>query len=147
MKQLIQPRGERPVVMSIEPDVRVMDDDKSFSYDLIVGIGTLSQWGGVLDFRANEMTNRGATAFDNKHTVMNIYREATEPLATKEETERVTRILDAKYTAADLPTVVEENCSHLTNRQKEALLKVLQNHEGMFKGTLGKWVGEEVHFE
>eukprot|EP00984_Skeletonema_dohrnii_P028339 scaffold18299_cov77-Skeletonema_dohrnii-CCMP3373.AAC.1 len=130
MKQLIQPR------------------------DLIVGIGTLSQWGGVLDFRANEMTIDGqtiplrhATAFDNKHTVMNIYREATEPLATKEETERVTRILDAKYTAADLPTVVEENCSHLTKRQKEALLKVLQSHEGMFKGTLGKWVGEEVHFE
>jgi hypothetical protein len=40
---------------------------------------------------------------------MNIYRAATEPAATKEETDRVTRILDAKYDAADLPKIVEEN--------------------------------------
>lgn len=91
---------------------------------------------------------REHTALNNdKRRLMNIYRAATEPAATKEETERVTRILDAKYDAADLPTIVEENCSHLTARQKGTLLKLLQRHEGMFQGKLGKWVGEEVHFE
>jgi hypothetical protein len=57
----------------------------------------------------------------------NISRAATEPAATKEETERVTHILDAKYDAADLPAIVEENCSHLTARQKGALRKLLQS--------------------
>jgi hypothetical protein len=55
--------------------------------------------------------------------------------------------LDAKYDAADLPKIVEENCSHLMARQKSALLKLLQSHESMFQGKLGKWDGEHVHIE
>ena len=151
---LLLPEFSQSKIMSVEPDVKIMDDGQTFSYDLIIGIGTLAQWGAVLDFRENTMTIDGQTiplreytAFDDKRRLMNIYRAATEPAATKEETERVTRILDAKYDAADLPTIVEENCSHLTARQKGALLKLLQSYESMFQGTLGKWDGEEVHFE
>ena len=151
---LLLPEFSQNKVMSVEPDVKVVDDDHTFSYDLIIGIETLAQWGAILDFFEGTMTIDGQTiplrehtALDDKRRLMNIYRAATEPAATKEETERVTRILDAKYDAADLPKIVEENCSHLTARQKGALLKLLQSYESMFQGKLGKWVGEEVHFE
>jgi len=152
--QLMLPEFSQNKVFSAEPDVKLVDDDASYSYDLIIGIGTLSRWKAIMDFNDHSMTIDGQTiplrapeTFDDSKRVMNIYREAVEPHATKEETERVTRILDAKYEPADLPKVVEENCSHLTVKQRKQLLKLLQKHEKMFQGTLGKWVGEEVHFE
>eukprot|EP00984_Skeletonema_dohrnii_P038298 scaffold41364_cov211-Skeletonema_dohrnii-CCMP3373.AAC.1 len=112
-------------------------------YDLIVGVQTMAAWNAVLDFGKQEMTideqtitMRQPDALSTRSLVLNTYREATEPLATKEETERVTRILDAKYEAADLPKIVEENCSHLEESQKKDLLNLLLRHESMFQGTL-----------
>eukprot|EP00986_Skeletonema_menzelii_P017026 scaffold17078_cov211-Skeletonema_menzelii.AAC.1 len=78
---------------------------------------------------------------------MNIYNEAIEPQSTKEETARAVKILDAKYEAADLEKVVEENCQHLSNTQRMKLLELLKKHEKMFSGQLGEWKGEEVHFD
>ena len=114
----------------------------------------MAEWNAVLDFKRHEMTideqtipMRQPQAFKSKTLLLNTYREATEPLATKEETERTTRILDAKYEPADLPKIVEENCPHLSSSEKEKLLQLLRRHESSFQGKLGKWVGEEVHFD
>ena len=119
--QLLLPEFSQNKMFSCEPDVKLVDDDASYSYDLIIGIGTLSAWRAKFDFDEHTMTIddqtiplRAPATFDDSKRVMNIYREAVEPHATKEETERVTHILDAKYEPADLPKVVEENCSHLT---------------------------------
>eukprot|EP00986_Skeletonema_menzelii_P013310 scaffold7655_cov91-Skeletonema_menzelii.AAC.1 len=78
-------------------------------------------------------------AFKDKINLMNIYNEAIEPQSTKEETARAVKILDAKYEAADLEKVVEENCQHLSNTQRMKLLELLKKHEKMFSGQLGEW--------
>ena len=72
---------------------------------------------------------REHTAFDDKRRWMNgtSLGLRLNPQQQKRRLKRVTRILDAKYDAADLPAIVEENCSHLTARQKGALRKLLQN--------------------
>lgn len=152
--RLLLPEFSQTKIFDVTPDVKVVDDDQTVSYDLIIGIETLFQWGCILDFRDSEITidnqtipMRPQSALSTRKEIRNTYLEAVEPMSTKEETERVTRILDAKYEAADLPKVVEENCPHLSQAEKKALLEVLLKYESMFQGTLGEWKGEEVHFD
>jgi hypothetical protein len=154
MMRLLLPEFSQSKIFDLTPDVKVVDESRSVTYDLIVGIQTMALWNCILDFGKQEMTidevtiaMRQPDALNGRKVLLNTYREATEPLATKEETERVTRILDAKYEKADLPKIVEENCPHLDESQKGALLELLQRHESMFQGKLGQWIGEEVHFD
>ena len=56
---------------------------------------------------------------------------AKEPSITLDATKRVTHIPDAKYTRADLQSIVKNNCRHL--------LKLLVKLESLFDGTLGDW--------
>ena len=56
------------------------------------------------------------------------------------------RILDAKYEKADLPQLCGQQ-SHLSAHEQESLLKVLQQYEHLFDGTLGEWKGSGVSFE
>lgn len=152
--KLLLPEFSQNKRFDLEADVKVIDDDEAVSYDLILGIETLSEFGAILDFRDNEITidnqtiaMRGADGLADHKELRNTYMEAVEPLATKEETERVVRILDAKYEPADLPKVVEENCSHLSYHQRKDLLALLRKHEKMFQGKLGQWTGDHIKFE
>ena len=52
--------------------------------------------------------------------------------------ERIKRILDAKYEKADLNKEVDK-CAHLDAGQKQDLLALLKKYEHLFDGTLGKW--------
>ena len=90
---------------------------------------------------------RDVGALSSKKELRNTYNEAVEPQSTKEETDRVVRILDAKYEPADLPQVVEDNCPHLSVAERKSLLRVLLKYKSMFQGTLGQWNGDEVHFD
>jgi hypothetical protein len=56
------------------------------------------------------------------------------------------RILDAKYTKADLRLVVRDNCKHLKVDQQKKLLQLLTNYELLFNGTLGDWKTKPVSF-
>ena len=75
------------------------------------------------------------------------FRELLEPAAMREATHRAVEILDAKYEKADLPAVIEEHCKHLKTYQKKSLLKLLQQHEELFDGTLGNWKTPPVSLE
>jgi hypothetical protein len=77
----------------------------------------------------------------------NIYKEAQEPSISRVATKRVTEILDAKYEKANLPEIVNDNCKHLSVKQRNAILRLLLQFEELFDGTLGDWQGEEVDFE
>ncbi len=55
--------------------------------------------------------------------------------------------MDAKYEKSDLPAIVRENCSHLTDSNREKLLSVLLRFELLFSGTLGDWKLPPVSFE
>ncbi len=47
---------------------------------------------------------------------------AMELQSTQDATKRATQILDAKYTKADLRSVVRDNCKHLMNDQQKNVL-------------------------
>ena len=64
----------------------------------------------------------------------------------QEATERMKKILDAKYEAADLPKLVQE-CDHLNNNEKEKLQQLLDKYKHLFDGTLGHWQKEEYDIE
>ena len=66
-----------------------------------------------------------------------------EPKSTLEATQRVVKILDAKYEKADLNAVVD-NCKHLSVPDQKKLLKLLTEFEDLFDGTLGDWDTEPV---
>jgi hypothetical protein len=46
-------------------------------------------------------------------------------------------ILDAKYDKADLPSIVKDNCAHLSQSHCILLLAMLLKFEELFDGTLG----------
>jgi hypothetical protein len=70
-----------------------------------------------------------------------------EPQSTQDTTERATQILDAKYTRADLQSVVRNNCKHLSADQQKKLLQLLKKYELLIDGTLGDWKTKPVSFQ
>ena len=55
--------------------------------------------------------------------------------------------MDAKYEKANLPEIIENNCSHLNSKEQAKLLEVLNKFEDLFDGTLVDWDTEPVSFE
>ena len=51
-------------------------------------------------------------------------------------TKRLIQIIDAKYEKVDLRAITE-NCTHLSDPDKQKLLELLQEFEELFDGTLG----------
>jgi hypothetical protein len=70
-----------------------------------------------------------------------------EPKATELATQRMVKILDAKYEKANLPELVKSNCTNLSPSEQAKLLEVLEEFEDLFDGTLGVWDTEPVTFE
>ena len=60
-----------------------------------------------------------------------------EPKNTLEATERVVKILDAKFERANLNAVVKESCNHLSTLDTEKLLKLVTEFQDLFDGMLG----------
>ena len=48
-----------------------------------------------------------------------------EPTSTELATQRIVKILDAKYEKANIPEVINNNCSHLNPGEQMKLLEVL----------------------
>jgi hypothetical protein len=70
-----------------------------------------------------------------------------EPQSTQDATQRAMRILDAKYSKADLQSVVRDNCKHPSADQQKKLLQLLKKYESLFNGTLGDWKTKPVSFQ
>jgi hypothetical protein len=56
-------------------------------------------------------------------------------------------ILDAKYDKADFPSIVKNNCMHLSMPHRNSLLALLLKYEELFDGTLGDWKLPPVSIE
>ena len=140
-------------LVDISPDVfEIGPNDKKTTYDLILGTETLSALGCILDFSTRTIQVDGITlpmndvghvlthksALDT-NSVYSIYKSTEEPVSTHAETKRAVNIIDAKYEKADLPTVVEDNCSHLADSERYTLLLLLKKYEELFDRTLGEW--------
>ena len=64
----------------------------------------------------------------------------------QDESERLRKILDAKYEAA-LPAGITAQQTHLDASEQSQLKELLTKHESLFDGTLGKWTGTKVELE
>ena len=146
-------------IYTIRPDIVEYDRMERPAFDLILGVQTLKRLEIVLDFRTNiiEIDNvslpmrdinklQERSKIDRAWAVNNSLR-LDEPKSTEELTDRTVKILDAVYTKADLPSVVENNCSHLSLHQRTQLLKLLTEFEDLFDGTLGEWDTDPVSLE
>ena len=72
---------------------------------------------------------------------------SVEPKSTELATQRIVKILDAKYEKANIPELIKNNCSHLSPEEQLKLLEVLTEFEDLFDGTLGDWNTDPVSFE
>ena len=63
-----------------------------------------------------------------------------------EESERIKRILDAKYEPANLEEIASD-CKHLDPAEREELHQLLEKYKELFDGSLGKWRGITCDFE
>jgi hypothetical protein len=141
----------------MEPDVVEYDKDSKPQYDLILGTKTMKAFGIILNFRyrmisidevilpmRNINNLQGSSilrALKHNHSL------AMELQSTQDTTQRATQILYAKYSKADLQSVVSNNCKHLSANQQKKLLQLLKNYELLFDGTLGDWKTKPVSFQ
>jgi hypothetical protein len=72
---------------------------------------------------------------------------AQESVSTGNAIKRIVEILDAKYDKADIPSIVKNNCMHLSTPHCNLLLALLLKFEELFDGTLGDWKLPSVSFE
>ena len=140
---------------TFKPDiVKVAKSEPKPAYDLIIGVKSLANMGAILDFANKELTIDHVTlpmrppnlAMDPEELQARFQRPI-EPKSTREATERVVRILDAKYEKANILEVIRENCKHLTVRQQVMLVSLLTEFETLFDGTLGDWKTKPVGFK
>ena len=75
-----------------------------------------------------------------------MFAQTAEPKTTREATERVVKILDSNYEAANLHDVVD-NAHSLNSKQKDQLLALLEDFEDIFDGTLGHWKTDPIEIE
>ena len=141
-------------IFNVSADIVEIPKHETPPYDLIIGVKTMTEWKVNLDFDqqlisvdGQKLPMRSIKSLSNPNEVMSIYLDSLEPTATREATKRTVKILDANYEKADLPQVVKDNCTHLTEDQQQELLELLQDFEELFDGTLGDWKTEPVHLE
>jgi hypothetical protein len=72
---------------------------------------------------------------------------AQEPESTRNATKRVVEILGTKYDKADLPSIVKNNCAHLSTPHQSSLLTLLLKYKELFDGMLGYWKLPPVSIE
>ena len=110
---------------------------------MIIGVDLMTELGIILDFKNCEMhwSHRTVSMKSRDATRQTSYQvKDSEPVL--DATERMKRILDAKYEPANLEEIAKMN-SELTPAQQAKLLKLLRKHSILFDGTVGIWKGEQ----
>jgi hypothetical protein len=126
-------------------------------YDLIFGVKTMKKYDIILDFKDKMITVdevklpmqninylQGSSTL---HALKLNHSLAMEPQSTQDVTKCVTRILAAKYEKADLQSIVQDNCKHLSTNHQKKLLQLLKKYKLLFDGTLGDWKTKPVSFQ
>jgi hypothetical protein len=127
-------------------------------YDLIIGKQTLHDISAVLDLKERTITiddillpMRNINNLQLKPSISKVFKLnssfAQEPASTRNTTKRIMEILDAKYDKEDLPSIVKNNCAHLSTSHCNSILTLLLKFEELFDGTLGDWKLLPVSFE
>ncbi len=112
-------------------------------YGLIIGKQTLHDIGTMLDFKERTITideillpMRNINNLQLKPSISRALKLdssfAQEPASTPNATKRIVEILDAKYNKADLPSIVKNNCVHLSMPHCNLLLALLLKFKELF---------------
>ena len=150
--ELAFPKNKR---VRVRPDIIEYEDKAAApKFDLIIGTETMRALGVKLDFESNmikidqiELPMRNLSELQEPRHFYFQHVSPPEPHSTAELTQRVVKILVAKYEPIDLPKVVNNNYSHLTSTEKDELLDLLIKYESLFGGTLGDWKTKPVSLE
>ena len=100
----------------------------------------MTELGNILDFNDQIITidtiklpmqgiGQFPTSNDEALSFLNSLAKNQEPKSTKLVTQRIVKILDAKYEKANIPDIVHNNCSHLSPDKQNKLLEVLTKCE------------------
>ena len=151
---LVFPEYSSSKRINLRPDIIEFENPACApAFDLIIGTHTMKELGIVLNFKSKmitidqiELPMRRLSNLQTPKAQFSILRDS-EPISTREATNRSVKILDAKYEKADLPKIVRENCTHLTEEQQQRLLDLLLLEEELFDGTLGCWKTKPVKFK
>ena len=125
-----------------------VDASNQLPYDMILGRDLLHELGLNLNFEDKTVQWEQAKVpmHDTAHTSADSYAIQQESPSVTEATERIQRILDAKYEPANLKEIVEL-CKHLNDYQQSQLLELLSKYESLFDGSLGHWRGATYNVE
>ena len=155
--EVVLPEYSHSKRIKVLPDIiNLNSSDPEPLYDMIIGTETMERINAVLDFETKmikidgvNLPMRDIRNVQTKNAQLRILANSyyMEPASTDGATKRAVKILDAKYEPADLPKVVNDNCPHLNRADKQKLLKLLQDFEQLFDGTLGDWRTEPAHLE
>ncbi len=69
-----------------------------------------------------------------------------DPEQVEQASDRLKKILDAKYEAADLKTIAESQ-TELSKEEQQQLCELLDKYASLFDGTLGRWTGTEAELD
>ena len=128
-------------------ETKVHMSKASSAYDLIIGCDLMQELGIDLQFSQGLMTwndvsipmkTNDATAATDQHIA--------DSKRLAEASDRMKRILDAKYEPANLAQVAEES-SELNKSEKQDLYNLLNKYKSLFDGTLGRFTGDQYHIE
>ena len=114
---------------------------------MIIGVDLMTELGIILDFKNCEMhwSHRTVSMKGRDATRQTSY-QVNDSESVVDATERMKRILDAKYKPANLEEIAKMN-SELTPAQQAKLLKLLRKHSILFDGTVGIWKGKQYKIE
>ena len=122
-------------------------------YDLIIGRDLMHEIGINILFKDAEIEWDGATIpMQSLDKLGETYIDEFEQEIminqdpAMSEAERIQKIVDAKYTQADLAAIAKE-CKVLNKSEQEKLHLLLKKYESLFDGTLGTWDTDPVEIE
>ena len=117
------------------------------AYDMIIGRDLLQFLGIDVLFSSVSVEWEGASMpFKEIDASLIDSYHVSEPAAVEDRTNRVKKILEAKYEAADLQQICSKQ-DQLLKEQQQKLYDLLDKYAELFDGTLGKWKGTEVDLE
>ena len=117
------------------------------AYDAIMGRDLMEFLG--IDIRFSTQTvewDHAEMPFKSGDATVEEAYHIDEPEVVTNASDRLKKILDAKYEAADLRQICDEQ-EELEDDEKERLFELLDKYQSLFDGTLGKWTGTEVELE
>ena len=126
----------------IQKEVFVFNNE--MNYDMIIGRDLMTELGISLDFFHQKVRWQDAEIpMKMPNCTINSDFFVQDNDLIKSETDRIKRILDAKYEAANLEEVAED-AVHLSKEERQQLYKLLSKYESLFDGTLGTWKNETL---